>query len=99
MPVQWRAPTEVGTRRRGRTPAGGSAAAVAHGRIGARPGQGDSVSVEPWTLTATLYPGARWSGFANDRVIAMQPVTTTLKAVTIGGLVVFTVLAARGRRA
>ena len=57
------------------------------------------VLVEPWTLTATLYPGARWSGIANDRILAMQPVTTTLKAATIGGLVVLTVLAARGRRA
>ncbi|MBL9106477.1 MAG: hypothetical protein JNL82_36475 [Myxococcales bacterium] len=57
------------------------------------------VLVEPWTLTATLYPGARWSGFANDRIIAMQPVTPALKAATLGGLVALSVLAARGRRA
>ena len=53
------------------------------------------VLVEPWTLTATLYPGARWSGIANERIIAMQPVTTTLKVATIGGLAILTILARR----
>lgn len=57
------------------------------------------VLVEPWTLTATLYPGARWSGIANERVIAMHPVTPTLKAATIGGLVALSVLATRRRHA
>jgi len=53
------------------------------------------VLVEPWTLTATLYPGARWSGIANERIIAMQPVSTTLKVATIGGLAILTILARR----
>ena len=53
------------------------------------------VLVEPWTLTATLYPGARWTGITNDRVLAMQPVTTAHKVVTIGALATLAVLARR----
>jgi len=44
---------------------------------------------------ATLYPGARWTGIANGRILAMQPVTTAHKVVTIGALVTLAVLARR----
>ena len=53
------------------------------------------VLVEPWTLTATLYPGARWTGFATDRVVAMQPVTTGRKIAAAGTIGLLTVLARR----
>ncbi|MBK9757479.1 MAG: hypothetical protein IPO88_29050, partial [Nannocystis sp.] len=35
------------------------------------------VFVEPWSLTASLYPGARWAGGLNGDSIAMTPITTT----------------------
>ena len=53
------------------------------------------VLVEPWTLTATLYPGARWTGFTNERILAMQPVTTTHKVVTVGAPATLAILARR----
>ena len=53
------------------------------------------VFVEPWTLTAALYPGARWAG---DRV-EMRPVTPTRKIATVGGLLALLAVAAWHRRA
>lgn len=50
------------------------------------------VLVEPWTFTAVLYPGARWTGIANERIVALQPVTTVQKITTIGALGIFSVL-------
>lgn len=47
------------------------------------------VFVEPWTLTAALYPGAQWAGGIDDSAqgkIAMQPVTTARKIATASGL-------------
>lgn len=57
------------------------------------------VFVEPWTLTAALYPGARWAGGPDEDRISMRPVTTTRKCATAGGLLGLLVLAAwpRGR--
>ena len=43
------------------------------------------VFVEPWTLTAALYPGARWA-VADQNSAAMKPITTSRKAATLGGL-------------
>ena len=42
------------------------------------------VTVQPWTLTASLYPGARWAGIADRHVVAMARVTTTHKAIAAG---------------
>ena len=44
------------------------------------------VFVEPWTLTAALYPGARWAGGVDEHQVSMKPVTTPRKLATLGGL-------------
>ncbi len=44
------------------------------------------VTVQPWTLTASLYPGAQWAGIADKHVVAMARVTTTHKAIAAGVL-------------
>jgi len=51
------------------------------------------VMVEPWSLTAALYPGARWAGGPDGDRVAMLPVTATRKIATIGGLLGLLVLA------
>ena len=56
------------------------------------------VFVEPWSLTASLYPGARWSGGIHDGEISMAPVTTTKKLVTAGALLGLMGLAIRPAR-
>ena len=56
------------------------------------------VFVEPWTLTAALYPGARWAGGPGEPLagkVDMQPVTTVRKVATAGVLVGLLALAAR----
>ena len=42
------------------------------------------VTVQPWTLTASLYPGAQWAGIADRNVVAMARVTQTHKAIAAG---------------
>lgn len=44
------------------------------------------VTVQPWTFTAVLYPGARWTGIAERQVVSMAPVTTRHKAIAAGVL-------------
>ena len=44
------------------------------------------VFVEAWTLTAALYPGARWAGGPDGERVSMAPVTATRKCATVGGL-------------
>jgi len=44
------------------------------------------VTVQPWTLTASLYPGAQWAGIADRHVVAMARVTGTHKAIAAGVL-------------
>ncbi len=44
------------------------------------------VLVEPWSLTAALYPGARWAGGAGEHQITMKPITIPRKLATLGGL-------------
>lgn len=56
------------------------------------------VFVEPWTLTAALYPGARWAGGSNGDGVEMTPVTPTRKVATIGGLLGLLAVAAWRRR-
>jgi hypothetical protein len=56
------------------------------------------VFVEPWSLTASLYPGARWTGGLNGDSIAMTPITTTRKLAAAGGIVGLLALAIRNRR-
>jgi len=56
------------------------------------------VFVEPWTLTAALYPGARWAGGPGEPLagkVDMQPVTMVRKVATAGVLVGLLALAAR----
>lgn len=44
------------------------------------------VTVQPWTLTASLYPGATWAGHAGQGQIAMAPVPGWRKMAVVGGL-------------
>lgn len=44
------------------------------------------VFVERWSLTAALYPGARWAGAADEHPVTMKPITTPRKVATLGGL-------------
>ena len=57
------------------------------------------VFVEPWTLTAALYPGARWAGSSDGDRVEMRPVTPTRKIATVGGLLALLAVAAWNRRA
>ena len=57
-----------------------------------------SILVEPWTLTAALYPGARWAGGSDEDRVAMIPFTPTWKVATIGGLLGLLAVAAWPRR-
>ncbi len=56
------------------------------------------VLVEPWSLTAALYPGARWAGGPDGDRVAMLPVTATRKIATVGGLLGLLALAVWPRR-
>ncbi len=55
------------------------------------------VLVEPWSLTAALYPGARWVGVGEQDGITLYPVTGTRKLATAGGLAALLALALRTR--
>ena len=55
-------------------------------RIAGEPENIYIVTVQPWTLTASLYPGAQWAGIADKHVVAMARVTTTHKAIAAGVL-------------
>jgi hypothetical protein len=57
------------------------------------------VFVDPWSLTAALYPGAQWAGGADGPHVTMRPVTTSRKVATLGGLAGLLALALRPRRA
>jgi hypothetical protein len=56
------------------------------------------VFVEPWSLTAALYPGARWAGGADEHQVTMKPVSTPRKVATLGGLAGLLALALWPRR-
>ncbi len=56
------------------------------------------VFVEPWSLTAALYPGARWAGGQDGERISMTPITTTRKLAAAGGLLGLVTLAIRSAR-
>jgi len=56
------------------------------------------VFVDPWSLTAALYPGARWAGGLDRDRISMAPVTTTRKLAAAGGLLGLMTLAIRWAR-
>jgi hypothetical protein len=67
-------------------------------RIAGSPANLFLVFVEPWSLTAALYPGARWAGGAAEcptGQVVMEPITTTRKVATAGVLVGLLALAAR----
>lgn len=66
-------------------------------RIAGDPTNVFAVTVQPWTLTAALYPGARWTGTSPD---SMRPVTRGHKisaAASIATLLVTSVLPQRKR--
>ncbi len=44
------------------------------------------VAVQPWTLTAALYPGARWTTVREAAQMTLTPVTTQRKALTAAAL-------------
>jgi hypothetical protein len=55
-------------------------------RMAGSPGNLFLVFVEPWSLTAALYPGARWARGVDEHQISMKPVTTPRKIATLCGL-------------
>lgn len=57
------------------------------------------VFVDRRSLTAALYPGARWSGATDGKEVAMTPITTSRKLASIGGLTGLMVLALWPERA
>ena len=69
------------------------------GRMAGSPGNLFLVLVEPWSLTAALYPGARWAGSVDEHQISMKPVTVPRKVATLGGLTGLLTLALWPRRA
>ena len=56
-------------------------------RMAGSPGNLFIVFVEPWSVTAALYPGAKWAGGKDDDHVVMKQVTATRKLATAGGLV------------
>ncbi len=44
------------------------------------------VFVHPWSMTAALYPGARWTGDADQQQVTMEAVTTARRVATLGTL-------------
>jgi len=56
------------------------------------------VFVEPWSLTAALYPGARWAVTADQHPVVMKPITTPRKVAALGGLLGLLAVAAWPRR-
>jgi len=56
------------------------------------------VFVEPWSVTAAVYPGAKWAGGKDDEHVVMKQVTATRKLATVGGLVGLLALAVRPER-
>lgn len=56
------------------------------------------VFVEPWALTAALYPGALWAGGMDGDQVEMLPVTSARKIATIGGLLGLLAVAVRRGR-
>ena len=69
-------------------------------RIAGAPDNLFLVFVEPWTLTAALYPGAQWAGGIADPAqgkIDMQPITTARKVAIVGGLGLLALAATRRR--
>ncbi len=45
-----------------------------------------TVSVQPWTLTAALYPGARWTVVRDTDEMRLTPVSPPQKALAVGTL-------------
>lgn len=46
-----------------------------------------TVSVQPWTLTASLYPGARWTAVRDADRMSLTPVSPPRKTLVAGTLV------------
>lgn len=66
----------------------GDAAAAVHElqRIAGSPDNLFDVAVQPWTLTAALYPGARWTAVRDADQMTLTPISQPQKAVTAGVL-------------
>jgi len=56
------------------------------------------VSVQPWTLTAALYPGARWTATRERDAVSLTPVPPLSKAFAAGTLAGLCVAAWRPSR-
>lgn len=73
-------------------------------RIAGSPDNVFVVNVQPWTLTARLYPGARWRGTVSSsdgvQTVAMRPVGLDEKLLVTGalGLALAAAFWPRGRR-
>lgn len=56
-------------------------------RIAGSPENLFTVSVQSWTLTAALYPGARWTAVRDTDQVSLTAMTPTRRAATAGVLV------------
>ena len=65
------------------------AAAAVHElrRIAGSPENLFTVSVQPWTLTAALYPGARWTAARDMDEMTLTPMTPARRVATASALV------------
>lgn len=51
-------------------------------RIAGGPDNLFMVSVQPWTITAALYPGARWTAVRSNDQVTLAPMSTRQRALT-----------------
>ncbi|MCY1007058.1 hypothetical protein OV079_16130 [Nannocystis pusilla] len=57
------------------------------------------VTVQPWTLTATLHPRARWAGIADTHTCSMGPITALHRGFAASVLVGLAAVSATAERA
>jgi len=57
------------------------------------------VTVQPWTLTATLHPRARWAGIADTHTVSMGPVTALHRGFAAGLVLSLAAVSATSERA
>lgn len=57
------------------------------------------VTVQPWTLTATLHPRARWAGIADAHTVSMGPITPLHRSFAAGVVLGLAAVSATSSRA
>ncbi|MCY0994786.1 hypothetical protein OV203_47105 [Nannocystis sp. ILAH1] len=57
------------------------------------------VTIQPWTLTATLHPRARWAGIADTHTVSMGPITALHRGFAAGLVLSLAAVSATSERA